>query len=68
MSTQVYNCPVHGHFELRTPMSAPVKKVERCPVYLNDSYRHCLQFSSWVPSAPASIHVEGGTGAGKGRR
>ncbi|KKN83835.1 hypothetical protein LCGC14_0294880 [marine sediment metagenome] len=56
MPIQVYKCPKHGKFERTFPLTN-VPKTHPCPI--------CHKKVDWVPSLPAYIHVEGGTGAGK---
>jgi hypothetical protein len=59
MAIQVYRCRKHGKFETYQSPQDPVAPTVACPILC------CPRASYWVPSLPAYIHVEGGTGAGK---
>lgn len=57
MSIQTYNCPKDGNVDYYQPITAEVQETIECP--------RCGSKANWKPSFPASIHVEGGTGAGR---
>lgn len=75
MPIQIYRCPVHGEFELRLSFKDEIPGEAQCPVAAHDDCKrtppsgcHCNEPSPHVLKPPAAIIVEGGTGAGQGRR
>ena len=80
MAIQVYLCPGgHGPFEVTQRITDPVLPVRKCPRVVggcedrdhpvNPTHQHTMHYcglaSNWVPSAPAAVIVEGGTGSGR---
>lgn len=76
MPIQIYRCPVHGEFEVKLSFKDKVLDEVQCPAGVQE-YRPaasdvdvvpCGAGSPHVIKPPAAIIVEGGTGAGSGRR
>ena len=79
MSIQEYDCLAHGVFEVHQSIHDPVLPVRACPKIISGcedrghpvdpAHQHtqgyCGLAGDWVPSAPAAVIVEGGTGSGR---
>lgn len=73
MAQQRYICPQHGEFTITQSIHDRVRKLRACPFITAGRYSPdalttptiCGLASPWVPSAPAAVHVEGGSGAGR---
>ena len=72
----MYDCPIHGRFDVRTRFSDDVVEFKTClerkPCKDGclgcDDDGLCKMRSSHVISPPAAVIIQGGTGAGSGRR
>ena len=58
MATQVYVCPVHGAFEVRSIIGQTPDATRRCPTMVAGATQctgkvACSRPSPWRPSAPA---------------
>ena len=63
MPVQVYNCPVHGKFDVRLTFASSIPEFWLCPVDTDPDCcggEFCDERSQHVLSAPAAIVVEGG--------
>ena len=67
MSIQVYECPIHGEVEISLSMHDEVPQGLMCGKMTRRG-TPCSKWATHVLKAPAAIIVEGGTGAGRGRR
>ena len=67
MAIQVYECPVHGEVEKFISLSDEVPSGLTCDKPTRRG-QPCSKWATHVLKPPAAIIVEGGTGAGRGRR
>jgi len=56
MATQVYQCRLHGDFEVRLPTNAAVPESYPCPALLGLTTIQCMREATWVPSAPGIVY------------
>ena len=67
MPIQIYECPIHGEIEKLIPFKDEVPQGLTCGK-LTRRGQTCSKWTLHVLKPPAAIIVEGGTGAGSGRR